>query len=115
MTHDHGTGRLWLRPTLLVVINLFGMLAAGAIIVVVGSGRLARESAMFDETAATLQAAEAGYRAVIDGAVDGIYRMTPGGRLTQINHASAKILGYESPVDCQTAAAKASHYVRPER
>jgi PAS domain S-box-containing protein len=107
--------RLWLQPGVLIAINLFGIAVAAAIIAAVASGRLERESAMFAETAASLQAAEAGYRAIIDGAVDGIYRMTPGGRPTQINHAYAKILGYDSPAECLAGIARSNPYVRPER
>ncbi|HEY3840692.1 MAG TPA: PAS domain S-box protein, partial [Bryobacteraceae bacterium] len=44
-----------------------------------------------------LQEAEEKYREIFDGALEGIYRTSVGGRALAVNPALAKILGYDSP------------------
>jgi PAS domain S-box-containing protein len=44
-----------------------------------------------------LGTAEAKYRAIFQGALEGIFRSTEGGRLIEVNPAFADILGYDSP------------------
>jgi len=98
------------------VIQVTGMAAALTVILLVGSGRLASEAAVFIETARALREAEAGYRTMLDGAVDGIYRMTASGKLLRANPAYAKILGFDSQDECVAATtAHSPFYARPDR
>ena len=43
------------------------------------------------------QQAEAKYRNIFENAIDGIFQSTPGGHFIQVNHAMARMYGYESP------------------
>lgn len=50
-----------------------------------------------------LRESEKRYRSLFNNAVAGIYQATPDGRVTDVNHGFARILGYDSPaeaVDC---------------
>jgi len=55
----------------------------------------AREAAV--RALAEQRLAEASYRKLFEGSVDGIYVTTPGGRLLNANPALARIMGYETP------------------
>jgi PAS domain S-box-containing protein len=55
----------------------------------------AREAAV--RALAEQRVAEASYRKLFEGSVDGIYVTTPGGRLLNANPALARIMGYETP------------------
>jgi PAS domain S-box-containing protein len=57
----------------------------------------AREAAV--RALAEQRLAEASYRKLFEGSVDGIYVTTPGGRLLNANPALARIMGYETPED----------------
>ena len=60
--------------------------------------------------------AEARYRALVENAVEGMFRTTPDGRFLMANRALAVMLGYET-VDQLLAArpnVEHGHYVRPE-
>ena len=46
-----------------------------------------------------LRESESRYRGIFEGSLDGIYRVTPDGRLLTANSAMAKILGYDSAAD----------------
>jgi two-component system cell cycle sensor histidine kinase/response regulator CckA len=64
-------------------------------------GKAVRMTAIRDITARrraeeARRASEAGYRALVDQAIFGIYRSTPGGRLLTVNPALVRMLGYDS-------------------
>jgi len=98
-----------------VIAQIVGAAAALSIIAMVASGRLSREASVVIRTEEALKAAEASYRAIFDGAVDGLYRMTPAGSLIEVNPAFAKILGYGSPAECVAASSAQGFYVKPQR
>ncbi len=49
------------------------------------------------ENQMTIKSAEEKYRSIFENAVEGIFRITPEGRLTSANPAFARILGYDHP------------------
>ncbi|MBA3009216.1 MAG: HAMP domain-containing protein, partial [Proteobacteria bacterium] len=46
-----------------------------------------------------LEQAEKKYRNIFDNALEGIFQAFPDGRLMNVNHSAASILGYDSPAD----------------
>src|SRR5258706_239749 len=63
-----------------------------------------------------LAEAEAKYRALVENAVEGMFRTTPDGRFLMANRALAGMLGYET-VDqllAERPNVERGHYVRPE-
>jgi len=65
-------------------------------------GRAARLAVIMDVTeriqnAAALREAEAKYRALVEHAVEGVFRTSPDGRFLMANASLARILGYDSP------------------
>jgi PAS domain S-box-containing protein len=63
------------------------------------------------------QKAETKFRLIFDEAADGIFQVTPGGRLILANPALAHILGWDSPAELQSHFTDIGHqsYVHPER
>lgn len=63
-----------------------------------------------------LQQSEGKYRELFENAVEGIFQITPEGRLISVNPAYAKMLGYRSPEEMIAGIADFAqqHYVQPE-
>ncbi len=61
-----------------------------------------------------LQASEAAYRSIIEGAPYGIYRVRQDGRILMANPALAKMLGYESPAELVGRNTITDLYLSPE-
>ncbi len=61
--------------------------------------------------------AEALYRSIFEGAIEGIYQSTPEGRFITVNPALARMWGYDSPEDLLTSIRDISRqvYARPQR
>ena len=73
----------------------------------------AREAAI--HALAEQRLAEASYRKLFEGSVDGIYVTTPAGALLNANPALARMLGYETPEELINAVSDITHtiYVNP--
>jgi PAS domain S-box-containing protein len=63
-----------------------------------------------------LHLAEARYRALVEHAVEGIFRTTPDGRFLMANQALARMLGYDTPEQliAERPDLARDHYVHPE-
>jgi PAS domain S-box-containing protein len=74
----------------------------------------AREAAI--HALAEQRLAEASYRKLFEGSVDGIYVTTPAGALLNANPALARIMGYETPEDLSNSIGDITNtiYVDPE-
>ena len=76
-------------------------------------GRVVGTRAMFTDTTA-LREAEARYREIFEGALEGIYRTSLDGRFLAANPALARILGYSCPEELMAAVTDAAElYVAP--
>jgi len=62
-------------------------------------------------TDAALREAEARYRGIFEGAIEGIFRTTPQGRITVVNPALAAMLGYGSPEEALRDVSDVAHQV----
>jgi diguanylate cyclase (GGDEF)-like protein/PAS domain S-box-containing protein len=60
---------------------------------------------------AELQKSESRYREIFDGALEGIYQISPEGRTLLANPAMAKILGYDSPEEAIATITNTVEYV----
>src|SRR5438045_2092687 len=66
-------------------------------------------------TLARLAEAERQYRALVEHAVEGVFRTSPDGRFVMANASLARMLGYESPEQliAERADLERHHYVSP--
>lgn len=67
-------------------------------------------------TADSLRLVETRYRALVEQAVEGIFRTTPDGRILMANRALARMLGYDTPEQliAERSDLVRDHYVHPE-
>jgi PAS domain S-box-containing protein len=65
-------------------------------------------------TEEALRASEAGYRALFQNVLDGVYRTTPDGRILAANSALVRILGFDSEAQLRETDITADLYVNPE-
>ncbi|HXM37546.1 MAG TPA: PAS domain-containing protein [Gemmatimonadales bacterium] len=86
------------------------------------AGRLIRNHGTVQDVSERRQAetalheAEAKYRALVEHAVEGVFRTTPAGRFLMANEALARMLGYETAEQliADRTDLDRQHYVRPE-
>jgi diguanylate cyclase (GGDEF)-like protein/PAS domain S-box-containing protein len=70
---------------------------------VVGASAIARDMAAHYRAERARLESEMKYQAIVDSAIEGIFRTTTDGRVLATNAAMAKMLGYDSPQDAMSA------------
>lgn len=69
------------------------------------------------ESQAALRQAEKKYRSIFENAAEGIFQISPDGRILDVNQTEADILGYDSPEQMITESGdvRSTFYVNPKR
>jgi len=98
---------IWVESNSTVIMNLNGQS--------VGRRGVITDVTERKQAEVSLRLAEEKYRSIFENAVEGIYRSTPEGKLTSVNPALVRILGYASEEDliAHRMESEIQHYVDP--
>jgi diguanylate cyclase (GGDEF)-like protein/PAS domain S-box-containing protein len=78
-------------------------------------GHMAAATQVFKVNAVALRASEVRYRELLENLMEGVFQMTPEGRLLSANQAMADILGWDTPDDLVAATVSGGDWIYPDK